>query len=958
MTMTPDAKSELSKTIRRIRERLLTDLHDANERAYRLGVPIAKAKLNEEATIRRQRMEAWIDEQIRAETRDEKRDAISFRKEIEKQAAYTFLNRIVILRLMESWGLRGPAVATKGWDSKGYKDFRQLARTLVQVDKETEGFGFLLKLIFEDLAIDLPGLYGSGGLADQVPIPPATMRYVIEELDADVMESCWTDDMTLGWVYQYWNDPEREALDDKINDGGKIEPHEIASKTQMFTERYMVDWLLQNSLGPMWLAMCKKHGWTPDAESTGTLDELEKRRVEWRAKRDAGEVELTDLMPLNSDLEKQWAYYVPQPIPDDAVEHANESVRDLKILDPAVGSGHFLVAAFDLLHALYQEEARHRGESDDTEKWSDQAIVERILEHNLNGIDLDSRAVQIAAAALWMKARLKCESAQPANLNLVASNLGIARLPHNDPALVELRRAVEEETGIPANLTNQIIEALQGADHLGSLLKVDTALDEAISQYEKDLGWENNAMQLKMFPDGRMEQEKLPFGKERVKANLLSEIETFLSKLVSGNDLGLRLRGEELAAGIRLLRVNRQETYDLVIANPPYQGSSKLSETLYVDTRYEAGKADLFSAFLLRGLELVRKNGTSAMLTMRNWLFTKQFVSLRAFLFEEADIRSLGDLDKGAFETMATSQLISVSLCVIRRTKPSVDHTVAIQPTAPGEKFWSRDRTELKRAAVLCQRRTFRFHLHQLKHIDMWPLVYWWTPDFLEEYENSVKLNEEGGARKGIDTGNNSQYVRRPWEVSFTVPVDLYATKWAPYVMGAKGLKWFEPLQNVVRWDSYGFPLKFRATISSGTTIRNTDCFGKVGIAYSTIGADFSARVHTYPSICDNGGTSVYVKELNRTVCILNSKRTSDVLSSLNPTVNFQAGDVNRIPVTRVGHAKQVFQTLSSAFKKHESHRETSVEFLQPGTITMEESSRMGTDSCRFGRWSTDPTLC
>ncbi len=86
--------------------------------------------------------------------------------------------------------------------------------------------------------------------------------------------------MTLGWVYQYWNDPEREALDAKLNAGGKLAPHEIASKTQMFTERYMVDWLLQNSLGPMWLAMCKKHGWTPEVEADGTLARLEERRVD------------------------------------------------------------------------------------------------------------------------------------------------------------------------------------------------------------------------------------------------------------------------------------------------------------------------------------------------------------------------------------------------------------------------------------------------------------------------------------------------------------------------------------------------------------------------------------------------------------------------------------------------------------------------------------------------------
>jgi RNA polymerase sigma factor (sigma-70 family) len=140
-----------------------------------------------------------------------------------------------------------------------------------------EGYALLLQLVFEELATELPGLYGPAGVADLVPIPAATLRHVVDTLDDAALESCWTDDMTLGWVYQYWNDPEREALDAKLNDGGKVEPHEIASKTQMFTERYMVDWLLQNSLGPMWLAMCQKHGWTPEVEADGTLAALERR---------------------------------------------------------------------------------------------------------------------------------------------------------------------------------------------------------------------------------------------------------------------------------------------------------------------------------------------------------------------------------------------------------------------------------------------------------------------------------------------------------------------------------------------------------------------------------------------------------------------------------------------------------------------------------------------------------
>lgn len=265
---------------------------------------------------------------------------------------YTLLNRMLILRLMEAMKLHRGDLVSKGWNSEAYKSFRYFSQEIVRGD-ESEGYSVLLQLVFDDLAMDMPGLYGNAGISDLIPVPTKTLRAVVDAFADLELESCWTDDMTLGWVYQYWNDPEREALDAKINDGGKIEPHEIASKTQMFTERYMVDWLLQNSLGPMWLAMCKKHGWTPLAESSGTLDALEQRRIEWRAKRDSGEVALTDLMPLHNSLERQWAYYVPQEIPEDAVEHAPETVRELKVLDPAVGSGHFLVVAFLSLASIY-----------------------------------------------------------------------------------------------------------------------------------------------------------------------------------------------------------------------------------------------------------------------------------------------------------------------------------------------------------------------------------------------------------------------------------------------------------------------------------------------------------------------------------------------------------------------------------------------------------------------------
>ena len=523
MYLTPQAKSKLSNTIRSVRERLLIDFHNAIDSAYRLSIPLKTAGLSEELHMKRQRLEQWLDEQSRSETKA-KKDEVRQRylKTAEKLAAATFLNRLIVIKQMEAHELIKPAVITGGWQSSGYREFRDFAPELLK--DETEGYGTLLQLLYDELALELPGLFGDVGVTALFPIPASTLRAVIEALNQPELKDAWLDDTTLGWVYQYWNDPEREALDAKLNGGGKVEPHEIASKTQMFTERYMVEWLLHNSLGQMWLAMCQRRGWTAAVKADGTLQRLETRRKEWREKREKGEVSLDALMPIESESEELWKYWVPQPLTDDAVEYAPDSVREIKILDPACGSGHFLVIAFGLLFALYREEARHRGES-----WNDVSIVESILENNLYGIDIDPNAVQIAAAALILKARLICPEASPRFLNLVASNLQLGSLPENDPALVELRREITETTGIPEELTNQIVQALKGADYLGSLLKVDVMVDVAIWKYEQTLF---DPIQGDIFESVYVKDEASSSASriQKMKDSLLEKLEQFLSR--------------------------------------------------------------------------------------------------------------------------------------------------------------------------------------------------------------------------------------------------------------------------------------------------------------------------------------------------------------------------------------------------------------------------------------------
>lgn len=920
MPLTPDAKSRLSTTIRGLRAYLLQALEDNAAAVYRLAVPADKAGLGEAEAVRRGRLEAWLDERARAQGAKTRADLDKARPrflgDAVREAAATLLNRLVLLRLMEAMGLRRARIVTGGWNSRGYREFREYAGPLLE--DGGEGYPTLLDLVFDDLAVDLPGLYGRVGLTELIPVPVAALRRVVEALDEPELESAWTDDTTLGWVYQYWNDPERERLDAKIKDGGKIEPHEIAAKTQMFTERYMVEWLLQNSLGVTWLAMCRKHGWTPDAERV--FPALEARRAEWRERRARGEVPLDALMPIDGALEERWKYHVAQEIPDDAIAAAPDTLRDLKLLDPACGSGHFLVIACDLLFALYREEARHRGE-----EWTDADIVGWIVGNNLHGIDIDPRAVQIAAAALYLKARTLCRDARPRTLALVAPAFNLAGLPDDDPALRRLIDELHRDTGLPEPLTLGLVRALAGADHLGTLLKVEEAVKEALLAHQIATG--DREPTLEAWADGRV-KDLTAFPPEEL---ILEKLEGFLAKHSAAADLGLRLDGEQLAAGVRFIRMVKPGTYHLVVGNPPYASRAKIRAAEYIIRNYSKSSSDLYAIFIERGIDLCQQSGMCALVAFMSWMFINQFKDLRRYIIRQHHIHAIAELGMGAF---ASVKLVPISLNIIRaRLRTQCLNSIFILPNNRDDIVRDEGQPSRNISGLLACQNVYRRRQRSFSQINSSPFTFNFDESFLLNYSKSEKMGTSFFVRKGTCTGNDDRFTRFVWESTQNQSIiksssdTVLNNSWMSFINGAQGRAWIEPLREVISWKYNGLELR----AFSGSTPRSLEYNFKKGVAFSMVGKNFSARIHRYPSVFGNKGSSVFTSTPRDTSCILNSSTSRYILSSLNPGIGFEVGDVNRLPIFPVESADAIYARLDEAFTEHEAARENSVEFKRPG---------------------------
>lgn len=790
-------------------------------------------------------VDAFLDS--RAEAGQKHEDGIA---EFVRDAAYTWANRLLALRCMEARGLIDEVILKK--DAYGGRSLQHNRLARKQPERcagEDEGLYAVLFDEFTGRVKELPLLFDPN--APEVALRPsvAALKRCIALLSGTlagkgqeaVTDEVFTAPDAFGWTYQYWDTEEKDRIFEKVRTkkDAKIEGTDIIPATCIYTEPYMVKFLVQNSLGALWMGM----------------------------------------HPASQAIES-WEYYVRSA---DRVPVANKPVADITFLDPACGSGHFLIEAFELFYLMYLEE----GVITDAAE-----ICASILERNLYGIDIDERAIQIAALALVMKAKEKSPSFVPRRVNLVATNI---HLPNKKERLEAFLAKHPEDAQLkPALLV--IFEALAHADELGSLLQIEEPVTKELqalqAKYEASGSpAEQTALWRQMQ---KPVQGKLPLGVESYEAwkeRTLARIREHFEAEATAADLSAAFFGEAGVKGVSLLELLSRR-YDVVAANPPYLGKRKLGELVrrYLARNYKAGSEDLYSAFLHRALSLLAPGGHLAFVTMAGYAYLPPFTALRELILQQTSIEILAFLGPYAFPEMRDH--VNAILTITSRQQGQGGSVCIINAEEESDKARSLCQPELR---AMIERQLF-------KRLPGCAFAYWFDERLLSDYSRHNKLVETSVVSLGLSAIDNARFYRRRWEVQIGSHLD----SWIPLMKGGQYDKWSGPCHWAVRWRADGLNWKSlfdqKYPYAAGNydwKIHDQEVFFKRGVCYTNASSwGMGARELLQGALFEDTSPGVFTElSPEATMCLLNSRAFHLYAALVNPSVHLQPGDVRQIPV-------------------------------------------------------------
>ena len=526
---------------------------------------------------------------------------------IVREQAFTVLNRLAALRMAEARGLLVESVGN-GFQAKGFQLYARLAGT--GLGETGDAYRTYLFSVFDELAQDLPGLFDRYSPQGRLFPREAALLQVLNLINDAAIAPLWGEDETLGWIYQYFNaKEERKAMRDASQ--APRNSRELAVRNQFFTPRYVVEFLVDNTLGRLWFNATGGH--------TGLRERCQYLLVGSGQCSGASEnAPATDHRPPVTAL---------------------RDPRTLKLLDPACGSMHFGLYAFDLFAEIYREawawEQRHGPGSLDhsfqqqgtqpqaefkplSQTYADEAAFLRdvprlIIEHNIYGVDIDPRAAQIASLALWLRAQRAWHDAgvKAKDRPLIGRGHVVAAIaPPAEPELREQFAANLDQRD--AELFEKTLQLLKGLPELGVLLQVERELPHLIRQVYVGKGTGLFAEQ---------EQENWQQAEARLRTAL-----TQFAHAAKSTYQG-RLFAQDALQGLRLIDLCR-EVFDVVVMNPPF-GALAANTKDQLAKAYPRSKNDLLAIMVERGLELLRVGGRIGAITSRTCFFLSSFQKWR-----------------------------------------------------------------------------------------------------------------------------------------------------------------------------------------------------------------------------------------------------------------------------------------------------------------------------------------
>ncbi|MDD5368830.1 MAG: BREX-1 system adenine-specific DNA-methyltransferase PglX [Anaerolineaceae bacterium] len=768
-----------------------------------------------------------------------------------REIAFTHINRLCAYKLMEARGLIRESVS-RGVKSQGlffYLADHPEEEALASAGDTEKVYRHFLRWLGETLGEELGALFADDDSANRLYPPQRVLDQVLELLNAPELKDIWTEDETIGWVYQYFTPKE---LRDKSHKDSRA-PHnsyEMAFRNQFYTPRYVVEFLTDNTLGRTWFEM--RQGNTCLVDVCKYL--VRRSNQVWLKEGEAAPVYESQEDRSQEELLKEPVYIPFRTLKDP---------RDLKILDPACGSGHFLLYCFDLLLKIYLEAWDNCPElfPDLHGELTRDAFLQRvpgmILRHNLHGIDIDLRATQIASLVLWLRSQRAYQELglrRDQRPRITRANIVYAEpMPGEEELLEEFCQTLHPP--LVGDLVKTVFIKMKLAGEAGSLLRIEKELEDAIHDAKQQMEKQPNADQLAFWPEvpkpkqllfnlSGIEKDDTKFWRS-VKDRVLGALHDYALQVANGQGYRRKLFVEDVERGFAFVDICRQR-YDVILMNPPFGEPSQPSKS-YVEQNYERTKGDVLVNFVVRTLELSLPNGKVGAITNRTPFFLTTHAKYRGeVLQKEGFIEVMADLGAGVLEAMVETAAYTFS-----PSKPANQEGFFVRCLMFADKQAKLLENIQSLTHCVSTNNMFIINPDMFARIEGSPYCYWISRHTNKQVSIFPKLEGNyGTVRVGLQTCDDWRFLRLVWEAPANLIGGSFSKntnksdirqyfkgqkRWAFYSKTDQALPWFSPITLLVDWDHDGdsFRKYFRSNgISPSRYMRSEDRYFLPGFSY------------------------------------------------------------------------------------------------------------------------------